>query len=67
MAGHVARMGERRDVHRVLVEKPGGKRSLGRSKTRWEDNMIFSKCFGGGWTGLIWFRIETGGGLLHVW
>ena len=28
-AGHVARMGERRDVYRVLVGKPGGKRSLG--------------------------------------
>ena len=28
--GHVARMGEMRDVYRVLVEKPEGKRPLGR-------------------------------------
>jgi hypothetical protein len=28
-AGHVARMGEDRDVHRVLVWKPEGKRPLG--------------------------------------
>ena len=36
-AGHVARMGEGRGVHRVLVGKPGGKRPLGRP--RWEDNI----------------------------
>jgi len=33
-AGHVARMGERRCVYRVLVWKPEGKRPLGRSKRR---------------------------------
>ena len=38
-AGHVARMGEDRDVHRVLVGKPEGKRSLGRPRHRWEDNI----------------------------
>jgi hypothetical protein len=38
-AGHVARMGEGRGVHRVLVGKPEGKRPLGRSKRRWEDNI----------------------------
>ena len=31
-AGHVARMGEGRGVHRVLVGKPEGKRSLGRPR-----------------------------------
>jgi hypothetical protein len=36
-AGHVARMGEERGVHRVLVGKPEGKRSLGRPRRRWED------------------------------
>ena len=35
--GHVARMGENRVVYRVLVGKPDGKRSLGRSRRRWED------------------------------
>jgi len=38
-AGHVARMGERRDVHRVLVGKPEGKRQLARPRRRWEDNI----------------------------
>jgi hypothetical protein len=38
-AGHVARMGEDRGVHRVLVKKPEGKRPLGRSRLRWEDNI----------------------------
>jgi hypothetical protein len=33
---HVARMGERK-VYRVLLEKPKGKRPLGRLKRRWED------------------------------
>jgi len=37
-AGHVARMGEDRGVHRVLVGKPERKRSLGRPRRRWEDN-----------------------------
>jgi len=34
-AGHVARMGERRGVYRVLVGKPEGKRLLGRLRRRW--------------------------------
>ena len=38
-AGHVARMGERRGVYRVLVGKPEGKRLLGRPRSRWEDNI----------------------------
>jgi len=38
-AGHVARLGEGRGVHRVLVEKPEGKRPLGRPRRRWEDNI----------------------------
>ena len=32
-------MGERRDVCRVLVWKPEGKRPLGRHRRRWEDNI----------------------------
>jgi len=38
-AGHVARLGKRRVVYRVLVGKPEGKRSLGRPRHRWEDNI----------------------------
>ena len=35
----MARMGEGRVVHRVLVGKPEGKRPLGRLRRRWEDNI----------------------------
>ena len=38
-AGHVVRMGEDRGVQRVLLGKPEGKRSLGRPRRRWEDNI----------------------------
>ena len=38
-AGHVARIGERRGVDRVLVRKPDGKRSPGRPRRRWEGNI----------------------------
>jgi hypothetical protein len=32
-------MGEGRDVYKVLVRKPEGKRALGRRSRRWEDNI----------------------------
>jgi hypothetical protein len=32
-------MGEEREVHRLLVGNPEGKRSLGRPRCRWEDNI----------------------------
>jgi hypothetical protein len=32
-------MGEGRGVYRILVGKPGGKRSMGRPRHRWEDNI----------------------------
>jgi hypothetical protein len=38
-AGHVARMGEKRNAHRILVGRPEGKRSLGRPRRRWVDNI----------------------------
>ena len=38
-AGHVARMGEKRGVYRVLVGKPERKRPLGRPGRKWEDNI----------------------------
>jgi len=49
-AGHVARMGERRVVHRVLVGKSEGKRPLGIPRRRWEDNIKtdFREVGGGG-------------------
>jgi len=38
-AGHVARMGEEREVYRVLVGKPEGWRPMGRPRRRWVDNI----------------------------
>jgi hypothetical protein len=38
-AGHVARMGEKRNAYRLLVGKPEGKRPLGRQRHRWVDNI----------------------------
>ena len=38
-AWHVAGVGERRGVYRVMVGKPEGKRPLGRPRRRWEDNI----------------------------
>jgi hypothetical protein len=59
-------MGKGRDVYRVLVGKPEGKRPLGRPKRRWEDNikMDLQEMGCGVWTGLSWLRIEIGGGYL---
>ena len=47
---HLARMGEGRSVCRVLVGKPEGKRPLGRTRRRWQDNIIMDLqevCCGG--------------------
>jgi hypothetical protein len=38
-AGHVARMGEKRNACRFLLGKPKGKRPLGRPRRRWVDNI----------------------------
>ena len=38
-AGHVARIGERRGIYRVLVGKSEGKRPLWRPRCTWEDNI----------------------------
>jgi len=65
-AGHVARMGERRGVYRVLVRKLRERDHLGdpgvdgRIILRW----IFSKWDVGMWTGSSWLSIGTVGGHL---
>ena len=56
-AGHVARMGERRGVYRVLERKPEVKRPLGRLRRRWENNIKMDLqevgCGGMDWIGLV--------------
>jgi hypothetical protein len=65
-AGHVARMGENRNVYRILVGKPEGKRSVGILTLMWEDNIKINLREIGWvvWTGLNLLRIGTSGGLL---
>jgi hypothetical protein len=66
-AGHVAPMGEGRNVFRVLVGKPEGKRPLKRRRLRWRmgSEWTLGRLFGeGGWSGFIWLRMGTVGGLL---
>jgi hypothetical protein len=38
-AGHVARMGEKRNVYRILVGKAEGKRPLEKLRCRWVNNI----------------------------
>jgi hypothetical protein len=60
--GHVARAGEWRAIYRVLVVKPEGKKTLGRPRLRWEDNIKMDlKWDLTAWTGSIWLRIGTVG------
>jgi hypothetical protein len=58
-AGRVARMGEGRNVYRVLVVKPEGKRPIGRPRRRWEDGIKgdLRKIGWGVWSGFTWLRI----------
>jgi hypothetical protein len=55
-AGHVARMGEGRNVYRVLMGKPEGKRPLGRPRRRWEDG-IKMDLEENGWGGVEWIHL----------
>jgi hypothetical protein len=61
LAGHVARLGERRGIYRILVGKPEGKRPLGRPRCRWDDNteMDLWEVVCRAWNGLSWFRAGT--------
>jgi hypothetical protein len=51
-AGHVARMREKKNVYRLLVRKPEGKRPLGRPGRMWIDNIKMD-------------RLETGLGVVE--
>jgi hypothetical protein len=66
--GHVARVGKERNVYRVLVGKPEGKRSLEKPRRRWEDGikMDLREIGWGGWSGFTWLRIGIIGGFLYT-
>jgi hypothetical protein len=56
LAGHVARMRDRRGACKVSVGKPVRKRPLGRPKHRWEDNIkIYIQEVG--WGGMDWIDL----------
>jgi hypothetical protein len=55
-AGHVARMREMRNAHRILVGKPEGKRPLGRPRRRWVDNIKID-LRERGWDGMDWIDL----------
>jgi hypothetical protein len=59
-------MGEKRNVYRLLVGKPEGKRPLGRPRRMWIGNIKMNLLAIGlnVVTGLVWLRIGTGGELL---
>ena len=65
MGGACSMYGEMRGVCRVLVEKPEGKRPLGRPKHRWEDNIKMDLqevgCGDMDWIELIQDRDRWGG------
>jgi hypothetical protein len=50
----------------ILIGKPEERRPVGRPRHRWEDNIRMDLREMGGevWTGFVWFRIGTSGGLL---
>jgi hypothetical protein len=63
--GHVARMGRGEVFTGVLIERPEGKRPLGRPRRKWEDNIKMDLRYGSmGQTGFGWLRIGSSGGLL---
>jgi hypothetical protein len=55
-AGHVARMGETRNVYKIWFGRPGGRRPLGRPRRRWEDNMTMD-LRERGWEGENWIHL----------
>jgi len=55
-AGHVACVAKRRDVYRILVGKPEGKRSIGRPRRRRKEN-IKMNLHEVGWGAMDWIDL----------
>jgi hypothetical protein len=55
-------MGKGRGVYKVLVGRPEGKRTLGRPRRRWEDNIKMNLrktgIIGVNWIWLAWDRVQ---------
>jgi hypothetical protein len=57
-------MGAKQNAYMTLVRKPEGKRPLGRPRHRWVNNIKMDLRWDGiVWTGSIWLKIGTSGGL----
>jgi hypothetical protein len=67
-AGHVVRMGEKRNTYRFFVVNPEGKLPLRKPRCRWVDNirMDLGRWDRMMWTRLVWLTIGTGGKLLSI-
>jgi hypothetical protein len=52
----VAHMGEEREVYRISMEKPEGKRPRGRPRRRWEDG-IRMDLMEIGWRNVDWIQL----------
>jgi hypothetical protein len=69
MSGACNTHGDKRNVYRNLVGRPEGKKSLGRPRRRWEDNINID-VGGIGWDGMDWVDLAqdtTSGELLRTW
>jgi hypothetical protein len=56
LAGHVTRMGEKRNAYGILVGKPEGKQPLGRLRSRWVGNIKID-LREIGWNGMDWIDL----------
>jgi hypothetical protein len=56
LAGKAARIGEMRNEYKISVEKPEGKRPLGRPRRRWKDN-IRKDLREMGWEDVDWIHL----------
>jgi len=56
--------GEQRNSYVILLRKPEGKRHLGRTTHRWDDNIKMDLKYERTQTGLLWLRIWKSGKLL---
>jgi hypothetical protein len=66
MGGACSTNGAKMNAYRMLLGKVKGKRPLGKPRCRWVDNIKVDLRYEYEvvWTGLIWLRLGTSGGLL---